>query len=447
MLPPTLIPPQPSPSETTLTTSPTYGDLMTRATSQVEAAQHATSRPFPDAATAHAELLGYERFLHVAGLHLQLLAGLARNPSTPLRKLAGYLVHLQPAGDPRGRWDDAASLLGTAHDVLATHLQDGLLPRTPQAEERLTPSAATRASREVTALVLDAASTRPQLVRSALRSQRNLPRPDQPITKAHANHLAKATSSIEVYTMAALWGLDHGGPSRTQETLGAVTPAPTRVAQRSPAFTRSLEALQILRQLVYDQARGATRASPASLRDLALLGARFTEPGDSLPMPRTGLERVQRAHALDALETAHSAWLTASRDLTTVVQGVTKAPGVYGAAIHTLLRADPEDPALQSAVFAALPRLGRDAGQTIGELGQTGSLLTPQRDVTLRRAWKPLPDQAIAELAQRFRAAGQATDRARHAAQQVARPIQPESADQTAPMPHRSRQQHLAVQR
>lgn len=350
MLPPTLTPPPPSPSipkpsRARFNQRGTYGDLLARATASVEAAQRISGQPFTDAATAHAELLGYERFLHVAGIHLQLLTGLARTPSAPLRKLAGHLANLRPEGATAGRWYDAATLLGTAHDLIATHLENGLVPRTPQAEEHLTPPAATWASRHVTELVLAAVSTRRDLCQFAHLSQRRLPDSQRPITKSHIRHLTGTTTTIEVYAMAALWGLDQEAGARGPDPLAVLPPAAvTAPAPRSVAFAGSLEALAVLRQLLYNQARGDAVASPASLRDLALLGARFTASPDSLPVPQTGLDSVRHAHALDAFETAHSAWVTAGRDLTTTVQGLSKAPGVYGAAIQRLMQVRPQRP-------------------------------------------------------------------------------------------------------
>jgi hypothetical protein len=247
--------------------------------------------------------------------------------------------------------------------------------------------------------------------------------------------------------MASLWGLDHRAAPPGRDLLAELTPAAVMApAARSGAFTRSLEALAVLRQLVYNQARGTALASPASLRDLAMLGARFTASTDSLPEPRTGLERVQHAHVLDSLETAHTAWVTASRDLTTTVQGITRASGAYGAAIGYLLQSDSSDTALQTAVFTALPRLGREASHAITELGRSGDLLTPQRGLNLRRTWATLPDEAVAELADRFRTAGLATARAWHAGQGAARPAAADSGAETAPVPSRTTQQRLHVQ-
>ena len=447
MLPPTLIPARPDPSLATVSPPGTYGDLIARATASLQAAQFSSAEPFTDASTAHAELLGYERFLHVAGVHLQLLTGLAHTPSAPLRKLADHLTHLRSDGAAEGRWYDAATMLGTAHDLIATHLEDGLLPRTPQAEELLTPPAAVRASRHVAELVLGAVTTRQQLFRTALHSQRKLPRSQRPISKTQTHHLTNTTTTIEVYAMAALWELDHRADPLGRDLLAELTPAAVVApAARSATFTGDLEALGVLRQLVYNQARGAALASPASLRDLALLGARFTASPDSLPAPQTGLERVQHAHALDTFETAHTAWVTASRDLTTTVQGLTQAPGAYGAAIRHLLHSDSSNTALQTAVFAALPLLAQEASHTITELGRNGDLLAPQRDLNLRRTWTALPAEAVAQLAERFRTAGQATARARHASQEAARHAAGDSEIQTAPVPSRTRQQRLHVQ-
>jgi hypothetical protein len=446
VLPPTLIPARPDPSLATVSPPGTYVDLIARTTASLQAAQFSSAEPFTDASTAHAELLGYERFLHVAGVHLQLLTGLAHTPSAPLRKLADHLTHLRSDGAAEGRWYDAASLLGTAHDVVATHLEDGLLPRTPQAEELLTPPAAVRASRHVAELVLGAVSTRQHLFRSALLSQRRLPRSQRPISKSQTHHLTTTTTTIEVYAMAALWELNHRADPLGRDLLAEMVPAAVVApAARSATFTGALEALGVLRQLVYNQARGGALASPASLRDLALLGARFTASTDSVPVPQTGLERVEHAHALDTLETAHTAWVTASRDLTTTVQGLTKASGTYGGAIRHLLHSDPSDNALQTAVLAALPRLGRDASHAITELGRNGDLLAPQRDLNLRRTWTALPDDAVATLADRFRTAGQATARARHASQDAARPAPGNSRAETPQLPSRTRQQRLQV--
>ena len=447
MLPPTLMPPTPDPSLAAVHPPGTYGDLIARATAGLQAAQRSSVEPFADASTAHAELLGYERFLHVAGVHLQLLTGLARTPSAPVRKLADHLTHLRSDGATQGQWYDAATVLGTAHDLIATHLEDGLLPRTPQAEERLTQPAAVGASRHVAELVLGAVSTRQQLFRSALLSQRRLPRSQRPISKSQTHHLTTTTTTIEVYVMAALWGLDQRADSRGRDMLAEMVPAAVIApAARSAAFTGSLEALGVLRQLVYNQARGVAVASPASLRDLALLGARFTASTDAMPVPQTGLERVEHAHALDTLETAHTAWLTASRDLTTTVQGLTKASGTYGGAIRHLLRSDPSDKALRSAVLAALPRLAQEASHTITELGRNGDLLAPERDLNLRRTWTALSDDAVAKLANRFRTAGQATARARHARQEATRQTAGDADVSAAPIPSRTRQQRLQVQ-
>ena len=181
------------------------------------------------------------------------------------------------------------------------------------------------------------------------------------------------------------------------------------------------------------------------MRDLALLGARFTASPDSLPAPQTGLERVQHAHALDTLETAHTAWVTASRDLTTTVQGLTQAPGAYGAAIRHLLHSDSSNTALQTAVFAALPLLAQEASHTITELGRNGDLLAPQRDLNLRRTWTALPDDTVATLADRFWNAGQATARARHAGQGIGRQPLDASEVEATPVPSRTRQQRLHV--
>jgi hypothetical protein len=447
VLPPTLIPARPDPSLATVSPPGTYGDLIARATASLQAAQFSSAEPFTDASTAHAELLGYERFLHVAGVHLQLLTGLAHTPSAPLRKLADHLTHLRSDGAAEGRWYDAATMLGTAHDLIATHLEDGLLPRTPQAEELLTPPAAVRASRHVAELVLGAVTTRQHLFRSALLSQRRLPRSQRPISKSQTHHLTTTTTTIEVYAMAALWELNHRADPLGRDLLAEMVPAAVVApAARSATFTGALEALGVLRQLVYNQARGGALASPASLRDLALLGARFTASPDSLPAPQTGLERVQHAHALDTFETAHTAWVTASRDLTTTVQGLTQAPGAYGAAIRHLLHSDSSNTGLQTAVFAALPLLAQEASHTITELGRNGDLLAPQRDLNLRRTWTALPAEAVAQLAERFRTAGQATARARHASQEAARHAAGDSEIQTAPVPSRTRQQRLHVQ-
>lgn len=447
LLPPTLTTPTSDPSPTRPSRPGTYGDLMARATERMHAAQQISVHPFGDVATAQDELLGYERFLHVAGVHLQLLTGLAHTPTAPARKLAGHLTNLRSDGARSGRWYDAATLLGTAHDLVATHLQDGLLPRTPEAEEVLTPPAALQASRQVTELVLGAVSTRAQLCRHALRSQHRLPETERPISRTHTGHLRSTTTTIEVYAMAALWGLDNDSNARGPETIVDLSPAVVTPVGRSIAFASSLEALGLLRQLVHKQAQGDAPASPASLRDLALLGARFTASPDSLPAPETGLERILNAHALDAFDAAHDAWTAASRDLTTTVQGVTKAPGAYGAAIHRLLHSDPNDDFLRAPVLASLPRLAREASRAIAELGSTGALLAPQRDVNLRRTWSALPEEAITRLEDRFRAAGEATIRATRAAQEAVRHTTGDARIDGPPELHRARQQRIEARR
>ncbi|HET7415615.1 MAG TPA: hypothetical protein VFI97_07980 [Arthrobacter sp.] len=404
------------------TGAPTYGEFIRAAAAAVDRARLITGARFPDADTAHTELLGYERFLHVAGSHLKLLDDLARTNSTPRRRLAAYLARLPQGTVNDGRWYDAARTLATAHDLVATHLGRHLIARTPQAEELLAETTADPAVREVARLVMDAAIARKPLLSAAKRAQRRLACDARPASGELLTHLHRIGATVEVYTKAALWELDQDPSAQHRDVLTGLEPA-TRLVPAAPSarFKSSLAALKMLRQASYVQAHGNTDASPASLRDLALLGVRYTGPdARTLPEASSGLERLQCAHATDMLNEAHFAWRRASEGLTVAIQGVTTAPGAYGAAVNDLLRADLPDSTLHRAVIAALPQLGREACRTIRVLGRSGGLVTRQRGLDQRVHWRPMPDVDLAELSDRFEAAVDASARARDVAQQLA---------------------------
>jgi len=158
-------------------------------------------------------------------------------------------------------------------------------------------------------------------------------------------------------------------------------------------------------------------ASPGSLRDLALLGARVTDPDHPwLPEPSNGLERLEHAHALDCLHTAHAAWVTASTELGHAIRGTTTAPGHYGGAIKRLLtidlNADLSAPSVRLAIATALPRLGGEAGNSIHHLVRTNALVTPRREPGKLSAWRPIDHHDAAELARRFADASKASSAA-----------------------------------
>jgi hypothetical protein len=172
-------------------------------------------------------------------------------------------------------------------------------------------------------------------------------------------------------------------------------------------FDSSLDALRMLRQLTFAQARGTVNASPMSLRDLAYLGAAVSRPEVSwLRDPLTNLERLQRAQAQDLLETSQTAWNRAAADLTESILGLTRAPHEYATAIAKIGDIESLAPSVRAACISVLPRLGTDAADAIGNLAARNALVEKRREPgLLPMVWRPLTPSAADELASRFRTA------------------------------------------
>jgi hypothetical protein len=383
-------------------------------------------------------LLGYERFLYGAGGHLRQVATLAELGSDALRRLTNRLHASTPPDAQDSTWLRAARIISAAHDLIGTHLLDGA-PRTVEAEELVLGPASAAATREVVGMLLDAIEGSRQLIHRVARAQQrghgSSPIPGPMLAHLHAtNHVISLCARATMYDLAQL-------PTSAARPLHDLQPALASHLAATPApISSPLAALRVLRQLCHDQARRLTPASPASLRDLALLGTRVSH-GDVLPASDDDrpLTRLQRAHAEDQLDAARAAWTKASTELTTVVQGLTKAPGAYGAAVRTLLD-QPLDQRTQRALLTALPAFGRDAARTVQTLAQHGALVTRQPvPLQPRTAWRPISDEHAANLTEQFTTAALASSRALAAV----RELQPTNA----PPPVRTLRPELALQR
>ncbi len=205
-------------------------------------------------------------------------------------------------------WSDAATTLGAAHDLLATHLaiRSGinrglaLEARTPDVDDLVagTGVGAALAIRPVCLLLVDGADATRQLMHAAALVQK--PRRDKPIPTALFREATEANHKILLHAKAALWDLDNAPPAHHAHpgsSLAHLRPAVSlplsvsvSVSTSGPhaGFPSALTALRVLRQLSYNQAHGSTPASPGSLRDLAHLAAAVTDPDLGwLPHPTT----------------------------------------------------------------------------------------------------------------------------------------------------------------
>src|SRR4051794_22589808 len=63
-------------------------------------------------------------------------------------------------------WMDAAASVGAAHDLVTTHLSDGV-PRTPEAVDQLLGPPAAQACRNLTEMILDAVDASENLMHQA----------------------------------------------------------------------------------------------------------------------------------------------------------------------------------------------------------------------------------------------------------------------------------------
>ena len=410
----------------------TYGELLAAAQTAVQAARDLASGPPLDPETVRAEFLGYRRLLGVCGIHLGLLSQHQSGATAEQRQLITRLttVHttlqtttpgLAPA---TGAWAAAAPRLGAAHDLLATHLDATYRPRTAEAEELLTPTAVLPPIRDITGLVVEALDASDDLLRLSATSRRTTAR-GWCLTRNELRAVREKPETLMPYAKAALLDANHAltlagsNPAGAQRGTGGSPLAGLEsavVLPHGPAsglpFESTLQALRILRHLTYRQAHGLEEASPASLRDLALLGASLTDPELMwLPPPATPLQRLDRAQARDVCAAAQTAWTTAADDLARSIIGTTRAPRLYADTIHHLQRTDPSTPSLRLALLAALPRLGQDAAAVVGQLHRSNALVAKQREPGhLRLVWRPITPAAAEQLTEKFREAALAAD-------------------------------------
>jgi hypothetical protein len=221
-----------------------------------------------------------------------------------------------------------------------------------------------------------------------------------------------------------MWDLHRLGIDEASPALQTLRFPVVVSATPSPKFESALAALRSLRQLSFDQARRQVAASPASLRDLTRLGEAATTPADDwLPPPTSGLARVQQATILDGLHAAHDHWSRAGRHLTTTVQGLTQAPGMYADAVRLLHAAVHEQPSTRLAVITALPALATEASRTILDLASEGNLVTRQRvPMHLHAIWARIPFEDAHALIESFETAGHASHAVADGVRQLALP-------------------------
>jgi hypothetical protein len=395
-------------SRTYEATSATYGALMSQVRSALDNAIASSSEPLRDVHGVHAEILGYERFLRVSGHHLRLLAFLAQTESVAWRTLSDRLAKLPTWESSEGRWSRAASLLGTAHDLVATHVGANQGLRTAEIEDLAGGPALEATARELVDHLNAAEQAGEQLVGTTVRAQKRSG--EHPTTTSHYGVLRSARHSIAVYGRAARWDLREAGHPCVDEHLHGLAAAPLPRFGRSPRFEDSVDALRLLRHLVRAQAHGELPASPISLRDLALLGSRATDPNQlkDVTAESTPVGRLEHAHLHDQLDFAHQSWTRVADHLLAHIQGLTKAPREYAIAIERL--SDPLEPVLRRAIVRTLPDLGSYAGDVIRQLALHNSLVSHQREpAALEAHWRPVSAAHREALAELFSSAGAAS--------------------------------------
>jgi hypothetical protein len=386
----------------------TYGALLTAAREGAALAITRTPR-LGDPDLVAVELAGYERFLRVAGIHLALLQDLSGVTITGLEQLRTNLRNAELREVEPSMWLDAAKALGAAHDLVATHAP-AAGPRTAEAMDLVVGPASLSGCRDVT-LLIEEARLGCQVTINRFRRPRTRIGRSADLSREVAR-IRKLNSRIEITTKATLWELEerlreHHGPKLDELQIAV---APSTLRQGVSQLECQLSAIRLLRQLTFLHSQGRIAASPASLRDLATLGARMTDPGLPLPEPRTALGRVRLAHARDRMDIAHAAWNAAGRDRTESIRGLSKAPTSFRTTIESVV-AEPEPSlSLRVALTAALPHLGRDAVGTVTAMTSTGSLLTRQPVYAQpRKEWRRIQHEEGALVAGRFREAGLAS--------------------------------------
>ncbi|MFL6108015.1 MAG: hypothetical protein ACJ72L_13725 [Marmoricola sp.] len=372
-----------------LDAAPTYGGLIAATRDALDRAIFASTNERLDAEAAYTEILGYERFLLTAGNHLHTLLTLADVPVDGLRRLTARLNTIQRSDVRTGAWFEAATKLGGAHDLLATHLTS-MVPWTPDGEELLLGPASAAACADVTSLILEALPASRALMHRGMLAQKH--RPDHPIPWSAFRRIRVSNDAASLYARSTLWDLrqSHAAAIVPLDDLQPAIPTGVEHVLRD-SFQTTLGALRVLRQISHTQVHSAVAASPASVRDVAVLGARITDPSTvEFGGADGGLAKVRRADALDRLSAAHEAWSSAGNELTRTIRGLTKAPAAYGGAVRVLLEAD-LTPSLRLTLARALPRLGSDAGRIVERMANDGSLVTLQPVFGQpRRMWQPI---------------------------------------------------------
>jgi len=385
----------------------TYGRLIDRAATAMREAIELNNAGFPDLLSAHEEVLGHERFLYVGGQHMLLLASFAPE-SHHLRALGARLTARPVPPSPGGRWRDAAVLLGTAHDLLATHVRGGSVALTPDAAQLLQRRDAGTDALRVLALLVEGAGASEELLGRATEAQATTPEPEL-IDLKKVGAVRRTARMIELHGKAAMWDVNSAsGPGRLS-TLEAATPTAVSLSRE---FESSLAALQALRQLAFRQRVSDDNLSAASLNDLTHLARAVTSAdGGWLPRPATALQRVQYANARDHLTRANATWERAAQGLTTTIQSLTRAASPYGRAIkHLVADVGTPRPEVTGAVLAVLPRIAEDTVPAIGRLTSSGALIVAERPpASLSVRWRPLTTSEGDELADRFLIAASAT--------------------------------------
>lgn len=387
---------------------PTYGGLIAQEQTAFTVAVNASSRRPESPQAAHQEVLGLERYLRVAGHHLDLLANLNHSNSEGWRELAQRLSRLPVWDLGDGNWARAATLLGTAHDLLAAHVGPRHSPRTPEADDLEGQQVLSSSGRNLADQVAIAATAGTELLNLTAARQRHST--VRPTSKQEFGTLRVVLAQIPVCASAARWDLREVSPELQAALRDLTLPAAVRTTL-GPDRSQDAHALvRLLRRLSREQSRGDLPASAASLRDLALLGATVTAPAarDVTPSGPTGLERLEWAHEQDRLDSAHRQW----RDLATLlegeVHGLSKAPVAYALTVQQLRALD--SPKARQVVINALPALSRQAAEIVRELARQRSLATAQRTPPeMHPAWRPLPASDGEALAQAFLEGGRAT--------------------------------------
>lgn len=394
-------------------TPATYGQLVEAAREAVDHACLVSTGRFASPMEMADELTGYSRFLVVAGRHLRLLASLGAIKADGVWRLGRALTARRTILEGRGAWWQAATVLGTAHDLIASHTDPLGRPLTDEARTLAVGPPAAHAVADLVEVIVKSTMASGPLIeraRSTFRQERIRPLPKNGVSRLH-----DLNDTVALIGRATLWDLrelqECDGPSAAITTLQpALRRGSGPIQATITAPWTPMGSFRIVRHFVAAQADGRAPASPGSLRDLALLGARIFDPEAVSRADATPLARLQLAHTVDAVAQAREAWTRSGVTLTQTVQGLTKAPGEYGAAIHVLLASDHE-PHTRKVLAQVSPELAEYAAQIIGVLAERNELVTRQRlPAQIRTTWRPITTEQADRLADLFRSAGRASD-------------------------------------